>query len=304
MAGGGTSGRDAAGGRTVGRGYSAAAWVIPVALLAMAAAISGRMARSAGESLESPRPSLLYALSRRPALAFGFRNLLADVAWLKAVQVSGGRLTTRQEHDRLVELVETVHGFDSRFLVPYLFAGIILGNSADHAAAALSILARGETEFPLEWRIPFYAGYIQYFTLGDAVEGGKSVLRAAKVPGSPPYFPLLASRMLAEGNRPETALAFLRELMIREKDPQRLRALEGRVRQVIVERDIRLLEGAVSDFRSRRGALPGGLADLVASGILSRIPEEPYGGNYLLSPDGTVRSDRAPAARLKVFRKQ
>jgi len=260
------------------------------------------MTRSAEARLESPRPSLLHALSRRPALAFGFRNFLADVAWLEAVQVSGrSRRTTPQERDRLVELVETVHGFDIRFLVPYLFSGIILGDSADHAPAALSILARGEREFPLEWRIPFYAGYIQYFTLGEAAEGGAAILRAAKVPGSPAYFPLLASRMLAEGNRPETALAFLRELMIQEKDPRRLRVLEERVRQVIVERDIRLLEEAVTEFAARKGALPGGLPDLVASGILSRLPEEPYGGKYLLAADGKVRSDRAPAGRLRVL---
>ncbi len=271
----------------------------------LAAAISDRMMRAGQARLESGRPSLLFALSRRPALAFGFQNFLADLAWLEAVQVSGRSWrTTPQERDRLVELVETVHGFDSRFLVPYLFSGIILGDSADHASAALAILDRGEKIFPMEWRIPFYAGYIQYFTLGDAVEGGKSILRAAKVPGSPSHFPLLASRMLAEGNRPETALVFLRELLIREKDPRRVRALEERVRQVVVERDIRLLEGAVSDFRLRRGENPGRLADLVTSGILSRLPEEPYGGNYLLSPDGTVRSDRAPAARLKVFRNQ
>lgn len=154
----------------------------------------------------------------------------------------------------------------------------------------------------MEWRIPFYAGYIQYFTLGDAAEGGTAILRASRVPGSPAYFPLLASRMLTEGNRPETALRFLRELTTHEKDPRRLRVLEERVRQVMVERDLRILESAVSEFTSRRGEPPGRLSDLVGSGILPGLPEEPYGGKYLLAPDGSIRSDRAPAGRLKVLR--
>jgi len=261
------------------------------------------MARPTDVHRESPHSSLLYALSRRPVLALGFRNILADVAWLEAVQVSGNRKLHRADYDRLVELLETVFGFDPHFLVPYLFAGIVLGESADHGSAALGILMRGEKEFPLEWRLPFYAGYIQYFTLGNPAEGGVDILRASRIPGSPAYFPLLASRMLSEGNRPETALSFLRELVIHEKDPRRLRVLEERIRQVVVERDLQILEKAVSEFKAMKGVPPGGIADLVAAGFLARVPEEPYGGRYLLTAEGAVRSDRAPGGRLKVFRK-
>jgi hypothetical protein len=280
------------------------AWFLPVALLLLAAVVSHQFARPADDRLEPSRPSLLFALSRRPALSFGFQNVLSDVAWLDAIQVSGSRKLRRADYDRLVELLETVCGFDPHFLVPYLFAGIILGDSADHAPAALSLLAKGEKEFPLDWRIPFYAGYIHYFTLGSAAEGGVDILRASRVPGSPSYFPLLASRMLAEGNRPETALAFLKELVNNEKDPRRLRVLDERIRQVVVERDLQILEKAVSDYKARSGVPPGRIADLVAAGIIARVPEEPYGGKYMMTPEGNVRSDRAPPGRLKVLRKR
>ncbi len=304
MAGGGTRALHA-GVDPASRGrVSPAAWLLPVALILLAAAISNRYARPQENRLEPTRPSLLFALSRRPALSFGFRNFLADVAWLEAVQVAAGRNLRRADYDRLVELLETVFGFDPRFLVPYLFGGIVLGDSADHGSAALSILERGGKEFPLEWRLPFYAGYIQYFTLGNAAEGGEAILRASRVPGSPSYFPLLASRMLAEGNRPETALSFLRELVIHEKDPRRMLVLEERIRQVMVERDLQGLEKAVSEYKTMKGAPPGRIADLVAAGILARVPVEPYGGKYLMTPEGAVRSDRAPGGRLKVLRKR
>jgi len=224
------------------------------------------------------------------------------VAWLEAVQVAGSRKMLRGDYDRLVELLETVLGFDPRFLVPYLFGGILLGESPDHAPAALSILARGEKVFPGEWRIPFHAGYIRYFTLGDPVGGGMATLRASRVPGSPAYLPLLASRMLTEGNRPETALEFLRELISQEKDPRRLEILEERVRQVMTERDLQAIERAIAEHRARTGALPGRLSDLVSAGLLPRVPADPYGGAYVLEPGGKVRSDRAPGGRLKVFR--
>jgi len=248
--------------------------------------------------------SLLGAVSRRPVLSFGFRNLLADIAWLEAVQVSGNRKMTRDDYDRLSDLLSTVVRFDPRFVIPYLLGGIVLGDSPGHIGAALDLLARGERQIPSEWRFPFYTSYVQYFSLGNPEEGGTALLRAARIPGSPAYFPLLASRMLAEGNRPETALAFLQEMTARETDPRRKASLEERVRRVIVERDLQSMEMAIATYTAAVGAPPRKLADLVQEGMLSRIPEEPYGGRYLLTPDGGVRSDRAPRERLKVFRRR
>jgi len=211
---------------------------------------------------------------------------------------------TSDDYARLSDLLSTVIRFDPRFVVPYLLGGIVLGDSPDHAGVALDLLARGEERFPSEWRLPFYAGYVQYFSLGSPEQGGIALLRAARIPGSPEYFPLLASRMLSEGHRPATALAFLQGMTERETDPRRKAFLEERIRRVIVERDLQSMEMAIAEYTSRVGTPPGKLADLVQSGILPRIPEEPYGGRYLLTPDGNIRSDRAPQERLKVLRKR
>jgi hypothetical protein len=241
-------------------------------------------------------------VSRSPEFAFGFRNLFADLAWLQAVQESGSRMMTREQYDRFADLVQSVIRFDPRFVVPYLMGGMVLGDSADHTATALRILGWGEERFPSEWRFPFYIGYHQYFSLGNPVEGGKALLKASRIHGSPAYFPLLASRMLSEGNRPETALAYLREMVAQETDSMRKQFLEERIRRVVVERDLQLLEAATAEYLARAGTYPAELDDLVRFGLLARIPDEPYGGRYLLGRDGRVRSDRAPAERLKVLR--
>jgi hypothetical protein len=292
------------GGEDRGRRARFAVWLLPVALILLSAAISHRV--TSGGTLAAGRgdsPSVLGAISRRPALSFGFRNLLGDLVWLEAVQVSGSRKMRPNDYDRLADLLSSVVRFDPRFLVPYLLGGIVLGDSPDHAGAALDLLARGEGQFPLEWRLPYYSGYVQYFSLGKPEEGGIAILRAARIPGSPEYFPLLASRMLSEGHRPATALEFLQGMTERETDPRRKALLEERIRRVIVERDLQSMEMAIAEYTARVGVPPVELADLVHLGVLARIPEEPYGGKYLLMPDGQVRSDRAPRERLKVLRK-
>lgn len=281
-------------------------WILPALFLAVSIPFSSHVIRErsrlAGAAAREGRSgSLILEISRRPAFALGFRNVLADVAWLQAVQVSGSARMSPGDYDRLAALIRAVGNLDPRFVVPYLLGGILLGDSPGHVEEALSTLRRGMEYHPSDWRFPFYIGYIQYFSLGSPAEGGKALEAAARIPGSPPYLTLLAARMLAEGREPGTALAFLSGLIKAETDPARIEVLRRRVREVIVERDIQALERAVAAYRAGTGRAPGSLAELVSAGLVSRIPAEPHGGVYLMDPDGTVRSSRV-AGRLKVFR--
>lgn len=285
---------------------SRTAWLLPLLLLASSAFLSASLLRersslAQGRKEVAQSGSLLLEISRRPAFAFGFRNFLADLQWLEAVQVAGSRRMSKGDYDRLDLLVRTVNNFDPRFVVPYLLGGLILGDSSQHVPDALKTLERGSRNFPRNWLFPFYTGYIQYFSLGNSMEGGRAIEAAARIPGSPPYLPFLAARMLSEGREPETALVFLEEMLKQETDPARRAVFQRRLLEVVVERDIQDLERAVDAYRSRFGRMPGDLSDLVPAGLVRRLPEEPHGGRYLVGADGAVRSDQL-RQRLRVFR--
>jgi hypothetical protein len=256
---------------------------------------SGRQVREA--------PGLFASVSRKPELAFGFRNVLSDVAWLEAVQVTGIRKMTHWDYDRLYELLVVVSNFDPNFEIPYLLGGLVLGESTPHAERALHVLGRGKEQYPADWRFPFYMGFTHYFSLGDGIAGGRAMAEAALLPGSPAYLPGLASRMLSEAREPEVALALLAPIVRQESDPARRAVLERRIREVTVERDLETLERAVKTYREKMGTVPRELSDLVRAGILSALPEEPNGGKYLMEPGGMVRSDRV-LQRLRVFQKK
>ncbi len=268
-------------------------------------ALSARIAATSAAAGKNPdrvaAGGLLAQISRRPAFAFGFRNFMADVVWLEAVQVSATRRLTRLDFDRLYALLTTVANFDPRFDVPYVVGGLILGQSPWHAREALSLLERGRTQYPGDWRFPFYIGYTHYFSLGNPREGGLAMATAARLPGSPEYLPRLASRMLSEGRDPATAISLLSAMLDGETDEARRQILLQRLREVVVERDIQSLERAVAEYRRRTGSLPAALSDLVRAGVAAGIPREPHGGRYVLLPGGAVGSDRV-AERLKVFR--
>ena len=246
------------------------------------------------------RPGLLAAVSTRPSYAFGFRNVLADVAWLEAVQVAGNRQMTRLDYDRLHGLLNVVANFDPKFEIPFLLGGLVLGESPDHAQDALEVLERGRRNHPSNWQFPFYIGFTHYFSLGDPLMGGKAIAEAARLSGSPAYLPGLASRMLSEAREPETAITLLETIVRQENDSARRAVLERRIREVTVERDLQALERAVKTYRERTGAVPESLPDLVVEGILERLPPEPNGGRYVIDRGGKVSSDRI-SQRVRVF---
>jgi hypothetical protein len=284
----------------------AVAWLLVLFFLALSAFLSSSLVgtRMAGISTFRegvPENNLLLMVSRKPSFSFGFQNFLADLSWLRAVQVAGASGMGKRDYDQLGLLIHIVNNFDPRFDVPYFFGGLMLGDSPDHVLPALETLERGWKNHPENWHFPFYLGYLRYFSLGDPVGGGRMLETAARLPDSPPYLPLLAARMLAEGSQPETALVFLSALVRQETDPARLTILNRRIREVVVERDVQMLEKAVETYREKNGSLPPGLSALVREEFIGSLPAEPNGGRYILSPEGTVRSDKMPY-RLKVFR--
>lgn len=257
---------------------------------------------NAGREAQS-RSNLIAAVSKRPVFSFGFRNFLADITWLEAVQVAGNARMTPSEYDRLYDLLNIVSAFDPKFEFPYLLGGLVLGESPGHAREALRVLESGMAQYPRNWRFPFYIGFTYYFSLGDPEAAGKSMAEAARLTGSPAYLAGLASRMMSEARKPAVALSMLETIARQESDPMRRAVLERRIREVVVERDLQMLEQAMETYRGKTGGYPAKLEDLVREKIIATVPVEPHGGNYLIMHGGKVRSDRV-ARRLRVFRTQ
>jgi len=112
------------------------------------------------------------------------------------------------------------------------------------------------------------------------------------------------SRMAAEAGNPDTALAFLEARLTDTHDPEMREVLANRMKEVIIERDLFMLESAVEAYRMQYRALPATLTDLVVAGALPSLPQEPFGGDYRLDPKtGSVSSSTHPE-RLRTFFKR
>ena len=237
----------------------------------------------------------------KPAL-LGYQHLGADLLWLRLLQVWGKKKNTDNEYEWIYHALDVITALDPQYAYAYYVGGVALTNYANRPDLSNHLLEKGHHNNPGEWNLPFLLGYNHYFALGDATKGAEYIGRAARTPGAPGFLPGLATRMHAEAGNPDVALQFLEALWKENPDLVVREKLETRAKEVMIERDLRMLERAVKQYHTQHLVSPKTLADLTTSGYLDRVPLEPFGGSYLLdAKTGQVTSSTHPN-RLKVFR--
>lgn len=239
----------------------------------------------------------------KPVL-LGYHHLGADLLWLKLVQVIGNRQNSMDEYEWMAHALDVITTLDPQYAYAYYAGGVILGDLANRPDLANRLLEKGTEANPTVWNIPFLLGYNHYFLLGDPEQGAKYIMQAALLPDRPMYLQGLATRLAAEAGRPETALAFLEARLRETSDSEMREFFANRIKEVMIERDLHLLERAVNLYRATYGDRPMSLTALIEGRIVRSLPMEPFGGEYRLDQyTGQVSSSTHPE-RLRTFYKQ
>jgi hypothetical protein len=239
----------------------------------------------------------------KPAL-IGYHHLGADIFWLRLFPVVGKRRNSADEYEWIYHALDVITTLDPQYAYAYYIGGNILGDLAQRPDLSNRLLEKGAEANPTVWYIPFLLGYNYYFFLADPAKGAEYTMRAATLPGRPAYLPGLATRMAAEAGNPNTALAFLDARLRETHDPEMREALVKRMNEVIIERDVQILERAVEMYQMRHQALPTTLTALVEDRILPGLPVEPFGGEYRIDiRTGSLSSSTHPE-RLRTFFKR
>jgi tetratricopeptide (TPR) repeat protein len=239
----------------------------------------------------------------KPAL-LGYHHLGADLLWLRLLQVVGKKRNSADEYEWMYHALDVITTLDPQYAYAYYAGGVILGDLANRTDLSNRLLEKGFNANPDVWNIPFLLGYNYYFLLGDPARGAEYIMKAASLPDGPSYLPGLATRMAAEAGSPDTALAFLEARLRETRDPELRESFVNRMKEVIIERDIRMLERGMEAYRIQHRTFPATLRDLVAAGTIPMLPQEPFGGDYRVDhKTGSVSSSTHPE-RLRTFFKR
>src|SRR5947208_85970 len=234
----------------------------------------------------------------------GYEQVVADLLWIQAIQAMGEHTVTEEAGRWLYRVLDVITTLDPRFLRVYEAGGVALVTLVVLAEESNRILEKGIKYNPDYWALPFLLGFNYYYELHDDARAADYIARASLLPGAPKYLPALAARLYASAREPQVAIDFLARMYEQTSDENVKRILERRLKEVVAERDLQLLEGAISRYRKLHKRAPERLEDLVGPGLLRALPREPFGGRYLYDPQTQAVRSSEMKERLQVYEKR
>lgn len=232
----------------------------------------------------------------------GYQHLAADILWIRTLQVLGKNANTAKEYDWLYHALDVITTLDPQYDYIYRVAGITMTELANLPELSNRLLEKGLQSPSHTWHIPYLMAYNHYFYLADVERAAHYARVAAETPSGPPWLVNMATQMSAHAGTPEFALGFLHS-MHRQTEDQRIKeSLEERIKEVTIERDLRSLESLIQKFHEKEHRYPATLPELVTKRYVATLPEEPFGGSYVIEEDtGRITSSTHPV-RLKMHK--
>ncbi len=219
-----------------------------------------------------------------------FPNLLADYIFLNTLTFMGEKLIMKQQiskndWDKVYAAFKVVTSLDPGASDAFTLAETTLPWEAGMVTETNQLLLRAAKHRPNDYHPYFFLWFNTYFFLKDPAQAALYLEKAARVPGSPSYFPNLAARMQVYGGRYELGIAFLQDSLQRAKEPGTIKIIKIRITAL---KQMYALEKAVQQYRKKYKKNPKELHDLVTAGLVAEIPPDPYGGKYYLLENGRV----------------
>lgn len=186
-----------------------------------------------------------------PYVTLGYRELAADLLWIRLVGYVGG------DDDRAGgsrALIEAIVALDPTFEKAYGFIGVAMSGintqpSTDDLLAAIRLLEAGMKRFPLNYKLPQVAGHIYTGEMETDdpelrkqwdLAGVRMFDRAASVPGAPKTVATAAAHLRTKHGQREKAIENLRELIVYTTDPGD--------RQILIDKLAALAESNAADI--------------------------------------------------------
>jgi hypothetical protein len=226
-------------------------------------------------------------------LSAGHPTLAANLLWLRVVQYIGEPRASERGWDKLHPAVDAVTDLDPRHAYAYQVAGVMLG-SVGRTAESNAILEKGTRNVPDRYILPYLRAFNAFYYDDDWPTAGRFAEISARTPGAPAHVRQNVLAYYVKGKRADAAVAFLEQSLAEAKDDDTRKAVESQLRQARLEQRVAQLDDAIDEWRRRYHAGPLFLGQLVAEGLVQRIPPDPAGGELYVDEDGRVRSTANP----------
>lgn len=148
----------------------------------------------------------------------GFRNLAADLWYMRFASYWGYQLTHGRHFQNLYPLLDLITDLEPRFIQAYDFGALALGDNKQVDEAVL-LLEKGAKHDPENHWFYYKAGLTLFFFSEDYMRAARYFERAAALPGAPPEARYFAASMYERSTRRDLAIASWRHTYETATDP-------------------------------------------------------------------------------------
>jgi hypothetical protein len=275
------------------------AYALLVALLLAASALLVKQVDRV--RADEPLQEVLYIPSPKVVerLSLGYKGLLADIYWTRLVQYFGTKHRAKSRQYLILEpLLDMTTTLDPKLLPAYEFGSVFLAQKppegAGDPAAAARIVEKGIRDNPAAWRLYYQLGFIYWLELKQPAKAADAFERGSHVPGAHPWMKVMAAALAAHAGETETATYMWTNILNSTEDPQLRANANRRLLCLRVDKEVSILEERVGIYEQQRGAAPTGWQELVAAGLLRRVPLDPESRPYQLREGKVYVQDTEP----------
>ena len=265
-------------------------WLILVfVLIAISVPFQKRIDNLRGR-FRSVEETLYFTSSTLKRLSLGYKELLADIYWMRALQYFGGRRFKEKDPEMLYHYFDILTDLDPKFVNAYRFGGTFLSEPAPFGLGDIEkgsmLFDKGRKNNPENFRIPLEEAFIYYLYVKDYDKAAELFNEASEKPSLSDLRRATIKGMAASAHSKGGNRELSREIwkIIYETTTNQARrefALKNLKELNTMDMEDRLTEG-LWEYIGRYNEIPKSLVALKDAGMIKQIPNEPYGGEYII----------------------
>jgi len=209
-----------------------------------------------------------------------YRLLVSQLLFYDAIFYYGDLMDKpeqRPEYQKIYQYVATSVRLNPYNIDSYYFGQAVLTWDARMVREMNGLLQVGVSKRNWDFYLPFFLGFNYSYFLNQYEKAGYYTSIAAKLEPRMPFLSTLAGRYYYQANKTDVAIEYLRTIYSGAKNESVKRGLLTRLKALEA---IAFLEKRVAAFQKKHGRPPLDLSELVRSGEMKGIPNDPYGGEF------------------------
>lgn len=236
---------------------------------------------SSNKSSEERPPLYLPKVEAVNLFTLGYQKPVADIFWFLTLNYFGEQYQKKASMPWFSNMCDIVSTLDAKAQHVYEFCGTLLSWIAKDPEGSNLILNKGIKADPTYWKLPYLRGFNEWYFLEDYSSAKESFKLASTLPGAPVIIASLAAKINSISGSPQESIDLLLDSIKNNNDAVARKALEGKLKEAYVTRDIELLKSILSKYIKETGRLPTSWDEMVSAHYLKIPPRDPNNEIYV-----------------------